>query len=214
MYDLLGSLPLSIVGEVRVKVEHYLLAAKGTGRASIQKVYSHPQALSQCQSYLVAAGYDSEAVSSTSRGAELAAAMPGVAAIGNLEAAKYYALEVLEGPLNDYGANQTRFIVIAADDETNSNIGQKYSNEKSNGIGITFQIPNLCGKLCNVLKIFEGCQLNLLKIESRPIGERPFEYQFYMDFEGVLEGELVQKALSQLKLQTTWMKVLGTWERY
>ncbi len=213
VYDLLGQHPLRIVGEIRCPIEHYLLAQKGTGRAQVQKVYSHPQALSQCQRYLAAGGYLAEAVSSSSQGASLAAKHSETAAIGNLEAALLYGLEILDGPINDYGLNQTRFIIFKADDGTVDGTYKNGDTGGSKGIGMTFQIPNLCGKLCQVLKIFEDCQLNLLKIESRPIGERPFEYQFYMDFEGELGGAAVREALAQLKEQTIWMKVLGTWER-
>lgn len=213
VYDLLGQHPLRIVGELRCPIEHYLLAQKGTGRAAVQKVYSHPQALSQCQQYLTAAGYLAAAVSSSSQGAAQAAQNQAAAAIGNLEAARLYDLEILDGPINDYGLNQTRFIIFQADEENASSTNQMAADDRANSIGITFQIPNLCGKLCQVLKIFEACQLNLLKIESRPIGERPFEYQFYVDFEGKLSGAAVREALGKLKEQTIWMKVLGTWER-
>lgn len=223
VYDLLGKEPIQIVGEICCPIEHYLMAAKGVEKAKLKTVYSHPQALSQCERYLLKEGFASETVDSSSKGAALASA-PGsdCGAIASLAAAKQYDLEILEGPIGDYEMNQTRFIVFEAIDdnlneykETNSKLPANLPNTptKPTVIGISFQIPNQCGQLFQILNIFYETELNLLKIESRPIGERPFEYQFYIDFEGQLSTEGVQSAIHRLEAKTTWLKVLGTWEK-
>lgn len=222
VYDLLGKEPIQIIGEICCPIEHYLMAAKGVLKADIQTVYSHPQALSQCERYLLKEGFIGERVDSSSKGASLVAPNANCGAIASMAAAKLYDLEILDGPIGDYEMNRTRFIVFEAiddnlneDKETHSKLSENLPNTavKPTVIGISFQIPNQCGQLYQILNIFYETDLNLLKIESRPIAERPFEYQFYVDFEGQLNTEGVQSAIHRLEAKTTWLKVLGTWEK-
>ncbi len=205
VYDLLGKMPIQIVGEIKRPIEHYLMAKKDTNLDKLEVVYSHHQPLSQCQSYLYNKGWRQSAVDSSSHGAQLASLNDNTAAIGSKMAAALHGLEIIEGPINDYGLNQTRFIIF-----------QKEGAETLAGakaISLSFRLKHQSGTLVEVLTLFSKRNLNLLKIESRPIGELPFEYQFYLDFEGIMAEEVVQEALEELKSKTTWLKILGGWEK-
>lgn len=216
VYDLLGKMPIQIVGEIKRPIEHYLMASRETDLEKLEVVYSHHQALSQCQSYLYQKGWPQRPVESSSHGAQLAAQNKKSAAIGSKMAAALHGLEILEGPINDYGLNQTRFIVFQRECHGDAPKSKDFSEaEKAarKAIGLSFRLKHESGTLVEVLTIFSKRQLNLLKIESRPIGERPFEYQFYLDFEGLMAEEVVQEALEEIKSKTTWLKVLGSWEK-
>lgn len=221
VYDLLGKSPIQIVGEIKRPIEHYLMGCKGLDLEKLEGVYSHPQALSQCQSYLYQKGWAQRPVESSSHGAQLAVQNKKSAAIGSKMAAVLHGLEILEGPINDYGENQTRFIVFQREDQSTlaegeASVLKDFSAAETTArkaIGLSFRLRHESGTLVEVLTLFSKRQLNLLKIESRPIGERPFEYQFYLDFEGVMTEAGVQEALKEMKAKTTWLKVLGSWEK-
>lgn len=221
VYDLLGKMPIQIVGEIKRPIEHYLMGSRELDLEKLEVVYSHHQALSQCQSYLYQKGWAQRPVESSSHGAQLAAQNKKSAAIGSKLAASLHGLEILEGPINDYGLNQTRFIVFQREDlstlaERESSVLKEFSTVETTArkaIGLSFRLRHESGTLAEVLTIFSKRQLNLLKIESRPIGERPFEYQFYLDFEGLMTEEGVQEALEEIKGKTTWLKVLGSWAK-
>lgn len=216
VYDLLGKMPIQIVGEIKRPIEHYLMASRETDLEKLKVVYSHHQPLSQCQSYLYLKGWPQQPVESSSHGAQLAAQNKNTAAIGSKMAAALHGLEILEGPINDYGLNQTRFIVFQRECHGDAPKSKDFSEAEKTArkaIGLSFRLKHESGTLVEVLTIFSKRQLNLLKIESRPIGERPFEYQFYLDFEGLMAEEVVQEALEEIKSKTTWLKVLGSWEK-
>lgn len=205
--DLIGSSDVEIVGEVTCAIEHYLLAPKGLGIKGIQKVYSHPQALSQCKVYLNKHKWRRHEVSSSGQAAAMVAKHleKAHAAVGSLSAAQQYGLEVVEGPLNDFGPNQTRFLIFARRGE------QDLSH--CDTVGIRLQMPHICGQLFHVLEVFYKQNLNLLKIESRPIGDHPFEYEFFIDFEAAYGSEALKNALEALKNLTTDLLVLGAWRK-
>lgn len=207
VYDLIGRGDIEIVGEVTCAIEHYLLAPKGLELKHIQKVYSHPQALSQCKLYLNKQKWRRHEVSSSGQAASMVAKHPEKphAAVGSLAAAKQYELDVIEGPLNDFGPNQTRFIVFARRGE------QDLSH--CDTVGVRLQMPHICGQLYHVLEVFYKHNLNLLKIESRPIGEKPFEYEFFIDFEADFGSEVLKNALTALESLTTDLQVMGGWRK-
>ncbi len=231
VYDLIGKMPIEIVGEIKRPIAHYLMAKEKTNLGKLEVVYSHHQALSQCQSYLYEKGWHQRAVDSSSDGARLASQNPNTAAIGSLGAAALYGLEIFEGPINDFGLNQTRFIIFKREGAE----AKTFEATTPRVIGLSFRLKHQSGTLAEVLTVFSKRQLNLLKIESRPIGDKPFEYQFYMDFEtratqSELEGDLpavqsnqdgaaptpnspVEEALQELAEKTTWLKILGSWEK-
>lgn len=207
VYDLIGRGDIEIVGEVTSAIEHYLLAPKGLKLEQVEKVYSHPQALSQCKLYLNKHKWRRHEVSSSAQGAALVAKQShkAHAAIGSLYAASQYNLEVLGGPLNDYGPNQTRFIVFARRGENDLSHCDR--------MAVRLQIPHICGQLYHILEVFYKNQLNLLKIESRPIGNKPFEYEFFIDFEGGYGSSEIKKAMKELEKLSTDLQILGAWKK-
>lgn len=217
VYDLLGKAPIQIVGEIKRPIEHYLMGRQDLNLEKLEVVYSHHQALSQCQSYLYHKGWAQRPVESSSHGAKLALENTNTAAIGSKVAAELHGLEILEGPINDYGLNQTRFIIFQREGTKphrgTETLFEGCSKASPKAIGLSFRLKHESGTLAEVLGVFSKRKLNLLKIESRPIGDLPFEYQFYLDFEGLMTEEVVKEALAALTEKTTWLKVLGSWEK-
>jgi 3-deoxy-7-phosphoheptulonate synthase len=205
-YDLLLESNLPIIGEIITPISHYLLAIKKVPMTSIKKIYSHPVALSQCSSFLqglnsceIIPNYDTAGSAiKISREKD-----PTTAAIASKHAAKIYNLEILAEKLEDYPNNQTRFIIIA------KTLGTEYlKNAKTSIVFTTLHQP---GSLYRVLKIFNDYGINLTKLESRPHKTEPWRYYFYLDFEGHVEDKMVGEALDELKEQTNFLKILGSY---
>lgn len=205
-YDLLLESNLPIIGEIVTPISHYLLAIKKVPMTSIKKIYSHPVALSQCSSFLqglnsceIIPNYDTAGSAiKISREKD-----PTTAAIASKHAAKIYNLEILAEKLEDYPNNQTRFIIIA------KTLGTEYlKNAKTSIVFTTLHQP---GSLYRVLKIFNDYGINLTKLESRPHKTEPWRYYFYLDFEGHVEDKMVGEALDELKEQTNFLKILGSY---
>ncbi len=204
-YDLLVNFENYIVGEQIVKVEHALLGLPGTKQEKIRKVYSHEQALSQCEGYLYRhpewqlIPYDN-----TARAAKKVAedGDPAQAAVGSIFAAEYFGLEVLQKKINDNEANSTRFIVVT---------NQRIFRHDAKKISICFEVPHSSGSLYNILSHFIYNNLNMNKIESRPIPGRNWEYRFFIDFDGNLADGAVKNALRGIREEAINMKILGNY---
>ena len=205
-YDLLLESNLPIIGEIITPISHYLLAIKKVPVGSIKKVYSHPVALSQCSSFLqgltnceIIPNYDTAGSAiRVSREKD-----PTIGAIASRHAAKIYNLEILAEKLEDYPNNQTRFIIIAKVSGT-----EYHKNSKTSIVFTTLHQP---GSLFRALKIFNDYGINLTKLESRPHKTEAWRYYFYLDFEGHLEDKMVKEALEELKEQTNFLKILGSY---
>ena len=206
-YDLLVDHDIPITGEVELDVVHCLQALPGTKIADIKIVYSHPQALAQCERYLKDLGVTVEAIYDTAGGAKLVAEqkMKGAAALASRRAADVFGLEVLQEAVQDYEYNITRFFVVGGTAEADAN-----------KTTIVFALPSTPGSLFKALSVFALRDINLSKLESRPIRGRPWEYLFYVDLETRRDDLVCARALSQLGEFAKWVRVLGTykgWDR-
>ena len=204
-YDLLLHFALSISAEHYLRVEHHLMAlprrAPDAGLSSLLKVFSHQKALEQCgQLFREFPHLERSVHNDTAGAAKLVADRKDAApaAIASEEAARLYGLEILRRNVEDNPHNITRFIVVER-----SCAGVTQPTKCS----IIFSLPHQPGSLAGVLAVLARRGLNLSKIESRPIAGRPFEYNFYVDFE-FSNGPLAA-ALEELARATRSLKVLG-----
>jgi prephenate dehydratase len=203
-YDLLFDSNLSIVGEFFLRIHHNLLALPGTEMETIQRVYSHPQGLAQCQGFLKKHAFEPVVEFDTAGSARKIRDenMTDAAAIASARAAEVYGLSILEKNIEDFDTNTTRFFILSK--------GQAQPSEK-NKTSIVFSIRHEPGELLRCLEEFATRNINLTKIESRPEKERPWHYVFYLDFEGYVEDPPVEKALVNLLKRAIFVKVLGSY---
>lgn len=203
IYDLLTDADVSIVAEHVVKVEHCLLGLPGTAREDIKTVYSHPQAIMQCDRFL-SENPDIKPVKffSTAGAAKKVADEKdrSQGAIGSRRAAKVYGLSVLEENINTIDTNSTRFIIIS---------NQKVFQKNANKVSLAFEIKHEAGSLYNMLANFYYNDLNMTKIESRPIPGRNWEYRFFVDLEGNLNEPGVNNCLASIEEAASKWRVLG-----
>ena len=205
IYDLLEEYENYIVGEQIIKIQHALLGVPGTKLEDIRTVFSHPQALMQCAGYLNRhPQWKQISLSNTAVAAEKAAqdGDKSQAAIAGEITAKLYGLEILEMPVNDCRFNSTRFIIV-----TNRKMYEKDARK----VSICFELPHVSGSLYNILSHIIYNDLNMCKIESRPIPERNWEYHFFVDFEGNLEEPAVKNAIRGLREEARNLKILGNY---
>lgn len=201
VYDLILRYRFFIVGAVDVKVEHCLAAA---GEGPVRRVLSHPQALSQCSEYISAHGLEAEEFSNTAAAAEyIAKEHPeGAGAICSKEAAERYGLTILEEGVQNAKNNTTRFVAIYK---------EAVLPENASKISLCFSIPHTTGSLNNVLQRFAVSGLNLTKIESRPIPDRNFEYDFYLDFSGSIHTPSTLDLICALNEELPRFSFLGNY---
>jgi prephenate dehydratase len=201
-YDLLLEHELAITGEVELDVVHCLQALPGTALGDVKIVYSHPQALAQCERYLKDLGVTVEAVYDTAGGAKLVAEqkLAGAAALASRRAAEVFGLIVLQEAVQDYEFNITRFAIIGGT-----------PGPDANKTTIVFALPSTPGALFKALSVFALRDINLTKLESRPIRGRPWEYLFYVEVEARRDDLPCSRALVHLAEFARWMRVLGTY---
>lgn len=205
IYDLLEEYENYIVGEQIIKIQHALLGVPGTKLEDIRTVFSHPQALMQCAGYLNRhPKWKQISLSNTAVAAEKAAqdGDKSQAAIAGEITAKLYGLEILEMPVNDCRFNSTRFIIV-----TNRKMYEKDARK----VSICFELPHVSGSLYNILSHIIYNDLNMCKIESRPIPERNWEYHFFVDFEGNLDDGAVKNAIRGIAEEAVNFKILGNY---
>ena len=182
VYDLLSEYGMYIVGEQYLPIDHKLLAPPGASLAAITDVYSHEQALLQCSEYLKEKPFTQHPYFNTAVSARyVAGEKDGTkAAIASAYAARLYGLAILEEDISNSEENTTRFIVIA---------GRPYRGEHANKASVCFVLDHHAGALAKALRLFAERNLNMVKIESRPLFGRNFEYIFYVDFAGSVTQE-------------------------
>ena len=203
IYDLLPEYDISIVAEHVVKAEQTLLGIKGTKIEDIRTVYSHPQGILQCAKFLEEHDYiTAKSYYSTSGSAKKVSEDGDMtqAAIASKRAGEIFGLEVLKESINDENENYTRFIVIS---------NQKIFLSNANKISLLFEIKHQAGSLYNMLANFYYNDLNLTKIESRPIENKTWEYRFFVDIEGNLNDPAVSNALACINEYASMVYVLG-----
>jgi chorismate mutase/prephenate dehydratase len=201
--DMLIEPEVMICGEVMIQVSHNLLSQSGK-REDIRKIYSHPSALEQCRKWLRKNLLNVEVAEtvSTAKAAQMAAEDSKAAAIASSLAASLYSLKVIESQIEDYRHNCTRFLVLGP------NIHERTGRDKTS---ILFSISHAPGSLYRVLKPFSEKGINLTKIESRPMKDRPWEYIFFLDFKGHTTDFHVMEALAEMKENVLFFKILGSY---
>lgn len=205
IYDLLVEFENYIVGEQIIKIEHCLMAVPGTKIEDIQTVYSHPQSLMQSARYLSAhSDWRQISMQNNAFAARKVADEQDKtqAAIASEYAANLYGLEVLKKGVNQSSTNSTRFIIVT---------NQKIFLEDAKKVSICFEVPHESGSLYHMLSHFIYNNLNMNRIESRPIEDRNWEYRFFIDFDGNLSDSAVKNALRGLRDEARNMKILGNY---
>ena len=204
IYDLLVEFENYIVGEQIIKIEHCLLGVPGAELSDIKTVYSHPQSLMQSAKYLADHDWQQISMQNNAFAAKKVAEDKDKtqAAIASEHAAGIYGLEVLKKGVNQSGNNSTRFIIVT---------NQKIFKQDAGKISICFEVPHESGSLYHMLSHFIYNNLNMTKIESRPIEDRSWEYRFFIEFEGNLADSAVKNALRGLRDEARNMKILGNY---
>jgi prephenate dehydratase len=204
-YDLLLENSVRIVGEVNLRIELNLIAPTGLELTQVKTVYSHPAAISQCRNFWKNHPYLEIVPTYDTAGSVKIIAEKGLtaaAAIASQQAAADYSMNILAREIEDYPENFTRFLIISTE-EINFGTANKTS--------IVFATKHLPGALFKSLSVFFLRDLNLLKIESRPLRGKLWQYIFYLDFEGSMEQETSQNALRHLEEIADFIKVLGSY---
>ncbi len=203
-YELLMERDLRIYAETVLRVRHMLLALPGTRLADLRRVRSHPQALAQCQRYLSRYGLEPEPAFDTAGSARDLAANPepDVGVIASALAAELYGLEIVATDIEDFPFNYTRFFVLSLDDPPRT----PYSKTS-----LIFSVRHRPGALYECLGEFAVRGINLTKIESRPRLNRPWEYIFYLDFEGHWQDPVCEAAIMGLLRRSSFVKLLGSY---
>ena len=205
MYDLLDEFENYIVGEVELPVEHALTGVEGASISTIRRVYFHPQALMQSAKYLDEhRDWQQIGVANTAVAAKKIVEEKDVAqaAICSAHAAEIYGLKVLDSKINDNDNNSTRFIIVT---------NQKIFLKDAKKISICFEVAHESGSLYHLLSHFIYNDLNMTKIESRPIEGRTWEYRFFVDFEGNMSEGAVKNAIRGLREEAKSLKILGNY---
>jgi prephenate dehydratase len=209
-YDLLLESALSIAGETNLRIVHNLIARPGVEAGAIRRVYSHPVALAQCARFF-AARPDVEPVPVHDTAGAVRLVMErgedGEAAIASDRAAEIYGGRVVAAGIEDHAQNYTRFFLLTPSDRTPA-IAESPRRWKTS---MVLRLKNRPGALFRALGAFALLEVDLTKIESRPIEGRPWEYAFYVDVEGRADDPNVARALGNLGQMAEMVKVLGSY---
>lgn len=206
VYDLMKDYGFYIVGEQCVKVNHNLIGIKGTKLSDIKEVYSHPQGFAQSSEFLkqhknwLQIPYHNTAISVKH---VCETGDKSKVAIASGRAAKCYGLEIIKGNINNQSENTTKFIVIGKNLE--------YDNY-SDRVSVVFSLEDEAGTLYKLLRHFTENNINLKKVESRPINNLPWKYVLFLDFEGNLDSEKVKNALSIIEEKSRYFRLLGNYK--
>lgn len=205
VYDLLVEFENYIVGETIIPIKHTLAGVPGTELSNIRRVYSKAEALMQVSHFLEEhAEWQQVSVANTAIAAKriLEEGDKSQAAVCSAYAAEVYGLEVLTEGIHDEEGNSTRFIVVT---------NQKVFLKGATKVSICFELPHESGSLYQLLSHFIYNDLNMTRIESRPIEGRSWEYRFFIDFEGNLEEPAVKNAIRGLREESRSLKILGNY---
>jgi len=197
---------LKIYKEIIIPINQNLIVNPGTKMEDIEDVYSHAQAIAQCQEFISEHRIQPHYAVSTARASKDIVGFKNKAAIGNRVAAELYGLEILEANIQDTDNNETRFVVVSKE------------NHKPTGkdkTSIIFSIyEDRPGGLYNILGIFQKDNINLTKIESRPSKKGLGKYLFFVDFNGHIEDKIIQDILDEIDENTYFLKVLGSYHEF
>ncbi|MGB2815405.1 MAG: prephenate dehydratase [Dehalococcoidales bacterium] len=205
-YDLMLESNLHVCGETEVRVIHCLIASPDAGLDTVKKVYSHPQALAQCRNFLkhlnatLIPSYDTAGSVKMIKEQGLTDS----AAIASARAAEIYGMKVIAREIEDNPHNFTRFFILAREDSPPS------GDDKTS---IVFSTKNQPGALYEALGELSRRSINLTKLESRPTRQKPWQYNFYLDFDGHREDTAAREALANVEKFTIFLKVLGSYPK-
>ena len=205
VYDLMRQYNFYIVRCVRLKINHALLAKKGVKTGDIKKVYSHSMAFAQSSDFLgTLKGVETIPCENTAMAAKAVAESgePGVAAISSRECAQLYGLDILESSVQNRDDNYTRFILISKQPEI-------YPGADRTSLMLT--LPHRAGSLNSLLGLFSALNINLVKLESRPLEGSDFEFMFYFDVEGSVYSDKFIRLINELEFATDSFTYLGSY---
>ena len=205
-YDLFLTHNLKVSGEVIIRISHCLIANPSTSLEAVKTVYSHPQALAQCRSFLERLGSDLIPTYDTAGSVKILKekGLKNAAAVASEKAAEIYGMKILAREIEDTPTNYTRFFVISKNDSP------KTGKDKTS---IIFAATHTPGSLYHALSEFAKRNINLTKIESRPTKQKAWEYNFYLDFEGHRTEENCVAALNALEKSGAFLKILGSYPK-
>jgi prephenate dehydratase len=207
-YDLLLRHDLSIVGEVILRVSHNLIANPGVDLEALERVYSHPQALDQCEQTLNALFPHVQRIPTYDTAGSVKLLRESndrhAAALASRRAAELHGMSILRENLEDDPQNFTRFLVLSR---------EAIAPSRPAKTSVVFAAKNVPGALFKSLSVFALRDIDLTKIESRPLQGKPWEYFFYVDFAGTLDEARCINAINNLKEIATFLRVLGSYPR-
>ena len=206
VYDLLLHSRLKVCGEAELRISHCLIANHEAHLGLIKKAYSHPQALAQCRAFLKQLGSELIPTYNTATSVKMIKEkkMTDGAAVASARAAEIYKMKILAKEIEDNPNNFTRFFILAKQDAPPS------GNDKTS---IVFAVKHKPGTLFSFLSELAARNINLTKIESRPTRQKPWEYNFYLDFEGHHQDKLSKEVLESLEQVSLFVKVLGSYPK-
>jgi chorismate mutase/prephenate dehydratase len=206
VYDLLLNSSLKVCGELELRIMHCLITDHGATLDTIKKVYSHPQALGQCQTFLTHLGCELIPTYDTAGSVKLIKEqnITDGAAVASARAAEIYDMKILAREIEDNPNNFTRFFILSKQDSPPT------GKDKTS---IVFSVKHKPGALYGAIKEFADSKINLTKIESRPTRQKAWEYNFYLDFEGHHHDKLVKDTLDRLEKNSLFLKILGSYPK-
>jgi len=205
-YDLFLGSNLMVCGELNLRIRHCLIALPKTKLSDIKTVYSHPQALAQCRKFLESLNCEAISTYDTAGSVKMLGEkkLTNAVAIASERAAVIYSMRIVKRSIEDNHNNYTRFFVLSRNDAAPS------GNDKTS---IVFSLKHVPGSLYKALEEFAVRDINLTKIESRPTKQKPWEYNFYLDFEGHRKERGCEEALKGLEKKADFIKVLGSYPK-
>lgn len=201
-YDLLHSTSLNAVGEIYYRIEHCLI---GTGKlGEVDTVYSHPQALGQCREFIQKHNMKTVPTYDTAGSVRIIKEInkANISCIASKTASQIYKMPIISEKITNDLNNYTRFLVLS------KKTSEETGNDKTS---IMFSITHEPGSLFRIIENFQKYNINLTKIESRPTKSTNWEYNFYVDFEGHSKNPHIIKMLEEIKKETLYLKILGSY---
>lgn len=209
VHDILLEEDLFAVGEVVSKIEHCLIAHHGTETKQIKKIYSHPQALAQCEKYLLKNFSHCQIIPVYNTAGSVKQVKEEkdfhAAGIASKRAADFYEMQIIDRGIEDNPFNYTRFLIFSP---------QITHSDYNNKTSIIFAVANVPGAICRCLEEFSVREINLTRLGSRPSKRKPWEYIFFMDFEKGLHEKVTEKILANIRKHAILFKVIGTYKAY
>ena len=205
IYDLIREYQFYIIKDTNLPISQNLLGIKGSKLDDIKTVYSHPQGILQTKDFLEKHNIKGKYFSNTATSAKYISSLNDktIGSISSKLCAKLYNLDIIAENINEDKSNTTRFVVISKNLEIDNDANQ---------ISIMFNLRHQTGTLYQILKDIKDYNLNMTRIESRPIKNKPFEYYFYVDFLGNINDTNVINALNKIKKDSLNMRILGNYK--